>query len=381
MTDVAIVGVGESEQGYLPFCTTLQLQSDAIAAALEDAGLEPAQIDALFCTGLPHYSAVLAAEYHGIRPRYFDSTEGGGASFGLFVEHAAAAITAGLCTTALIVYGSTQRSRRARSLAGSVPDEGPQSQFELPYRPLLPISAYALATQRHMFEYGTTPQQLAEVAVSTRRWAELNPNAVLRKTLTIDDVLQSPMVSTPIHREEICLVTDGAGAVIVTTVERGRSLRQPPIIVLGHGAMTTHHAISQMPDLTRTGAAESGSAAFGMAGVGPDDIDVVQLYDSFTITPLICLEDLGFCPKGEGGAFVSGERTAPGGALPMNTQGGGLAYTHPGMFGVFQLIEATLQLRGDLGPRQVIGAELALVHSVGNVFSVHSTVILGRGGG
>ncbi len=378
VTQVAIAGIGESEQGAVPGRTLLGLQSDAIAASLDDCGIDPAEIDALFCTGIPRYAALMAAEYHGITPTFFDSTEAGGASFPLFVEHAAAAIHTGRCRTALIVYGSDQRSRRRRRLGGQIEEDLPQAQFEAPYGPLLPISAYALAANRHMFEFGTRPEQLAEIAVSTRRWAERNPSAFQRTPLTVNDVLASPMISSPIHREEICLVTDGAGAILLTTLERARTLRPPAVAVLGYGAATSHYTISQMPDLVRTAAADSGRRAFAMAGLGPADVDVAGLYDSFTITVLLALEDLGFCAKGEGGAFVAGGRTGPGGSLPVNTSGGGLAHTHPGMLGIFLLIEAVRQLRGGLGKRQVPNARIALVHGVGGVLSAHATVLLGR---
>ena len=374
---IAIVGIGESAQGDVPDRTALGLQSDAIAAALDDAGLTGADVDGLFCTGLPKYAALQAAEYHGMTPAVLDSTEAGGASFPLYVGHAAAAIAAGLCHTALIVYGSDQRSRRRRRLGGQVADDLPRAQFEAPFHPLLPISAYALAAARHRHEFGTTAEQLASIAVTTRAWAQRNPVAYRRDPLTVDDVLASPMLSSPIHREEACLVTDGGGAVIVTTLERARSLRRRPIAVLGHGEATSHYTISQMPDLTTTAAADSGRRAFGMAGLSPSDVDVAELYDSFTITVLLALEDLGFCAKGEGGAFVEDGRLGPGGALPTNTSGGGLAYTHPGMLGVFLLIEAVRQLRGDLGDRGVPDAEIALVHGVGGVLSAHATVLLG----
>jgi acetyl-CoA acetyltransferase len=376
---IAIVGVGESRQGSVPDRSVLGLQSDAVAAALDDAGLARSDIDGLFCTGLPKYSALLAAEYHGIHPRYLDSTEAGGASFALFVEHAAAAIRAGLCETALVVYGSVQRSERRRRLGGDVPDTLPQAQLEVPYGPLLPISAYALAANRHMHEHGTTAEQLAQIAVSTREWAARNPQAQKRTPITVEEVLASPMISSPIHREEICLVTDGAGAIIVTSLERARDRRHAPVVALGHGVAMSHYTISQMPDLTRTAAAESGARAFGMAGLTPADVDVAQVYDSFTYTVLVNLEDLGFCAKGEGGAFVEDGRLGPGGALPTNTSGGGLAYTHPGMLGIFQVIEAVRQLRGGLGDRQVPDARIALVHGTGGVLSVHATLLLGPG--
>lgn len=377
--DIAVVGIGESAQGAVPERSVLQLQSDAIHAALADAGLSVRDIDAVFCTGLPRYPSLMVAEYNGIGPvLYSDSTEAGGASFEFYVEHACAALAAGLCSTALIAYGSTQRSSQSRRLAGVVPETTPQAQFEIPYAPLLPISAYALAAQRHMFEFGTTAEQLAEIAVSTRRWAAMNPAAFVRDPITVRDVLDSPLLSSPIHRLEACLVTDGAGAVILTTLDRARSLRQPPVLVLGHGEAHAHFTISQMPNLTHTAAAVSGHRAFEMAGVAPQDIDVAEIYDSFTITVLLSLEDLGFCEKGAGGSFVAGGRTAPGGSFPLNTSGGGLSYSHPGMFGIFLLIEATRQLRGGLGSRQVPGARLALAHGTGGVLSSHGTVVLGR---
>jgi acetyl-CoA acetyltransferase len=377
-TSIAVAGVGESRQGSVPDRTLLGLQGDAIEAALADAGVTHAAVDGLFCTGLPRYAALQAAEYHGLRVRHLDSTEAGGASFGLFVEHAAAAIRDGLCEVALVVYGSVQRSERRRRLGGDVAATLPQAQWEAPFAPLLPISAYALAAARHGHEFGTRPEQLAEIAVSTRAWAQRNPAAFRREPLTVDDVLASEVLSSPIHREEACLVTDGAGALIVTSLERARDLRARPAIVLGAGSATSHYTISQMPDLVRTSAAESGRTAFGRAGLMPSDVDVAQIYDSFTITVLLNLEDLGFCAKGEGGPFVAGGRLGPGGALPTNTSGGGLAYTHPGMLGIFQVIEAVRQLRGGLGDRQVPDAEVALVHGTGGVLSVHSTLLLGR---
>jgi acetyl-CoA acetyltransferase len=229
-----------------------------------------------------------------------------------------------------------------------------------------------------MHEYGTRPEELARIAVSTREWAARNPHAQKRDRISVGEVLASPVVSSPIHREEICLVTDGAGALVVTTLERARDLRQPPVVALGHGEAMTHYTISQMPDLTRTAAADSGARAFAMAGLTPADVDVAQVYDSFTFTVLVNLEDLGFCAKGEGGAFVADGKLGPGGTLPTNTSGGGLAYTHPGMLGIFQVIEATRQLRGGLGERQVPDARVALVHGTGGVLSVHSTLLLGR---
>jgi acetyl-CoA acetyltransferase len=241
----------------------------------------------------------------------------------------------------------------------------------------MPVGAYALAASRHMHEFGTTGEQLAQIAVDARRWASGNPRARHRDPITIDDVLASPMVASPLHKLDCCLVTDGAGAVVLTSADRAASLAKPPALVLGTGTCHTHSMISEMPNLTTTGAVVSGAEAFAEAGIGPADVDVLQLYDSFTITVLLLLEDLGFCPKGEGGPFVADGVLGPGGTLPANTTGGGLAYTHPGMFGIFLLVEAVRQLRGECGDRQVPGAEVALAHGSGGALSAMSTTILG----
>jgi acetyl-CoA acetyltransferase len=354
-----------------------------IREALDDAGLTVADVDAVFCCTSPGWAASMElAEYLGIAPRYTDSTQTGGSSFEIHVEHAAAAIALGLCEVAVIVYAATPKSSFKRGGPGfgsrqGAPGPTPGAEWELPYGLRLPMGAYALAASRHMYEFGTTSEQLAQIAVDTRRWATMNPRARLRDPIEVADVLASPMQASPLHKLDCCLVTDGAGAVVLTSTERARHLRKPPALVLGTGTCTTHTIISQMPDLTTTGAAVSGPLAFAAAGLAPADVDVAQIYDSFTITVLLLLEDLGFCPKGEGGRFVADGVLGPGGALPTNTSGGGLAYTHPGMFGIFLLVEAVRQLRGECGPRQVPDAEVALAHGSGGVLSAMSTVILG----
>jgi acetyl-CoA acetyltransferase len=254
------------------------------------------------------------------------------------------------------------------------------AEWELPYGMRMPMGPYALAASRHMAEFGTTAEQLAEIAVSTRAWAALNPRARYRDRITVDDVLASPMQSSPLHLLDCCLVTDGAGAFVMTSAERARDLARPPVYVLGAGTCHDHGMISQMPDLTVTPGVVSGASAFGQAGIKPSDVDVLMAYDSFTITALLHLEDLGFCAKGEGGAFVEDGRTAPGGLLPMNTNGGGLSYTHPGQYGMFLIVEAARQLRGEAGPRQVRTAEIAVAHGSGMVLSVMSTLVLGTEG-
>jgi acetyl-CoA acetyltransferase len=228
-----------------------------------------------------------------------------------------------------------------------------------------------------MHQFGTTREQLAAVAVAAREWALLNPKAWEKKPLTIEGVLSARMVSYPFTVRDCCLVTDGGGAIVVTSAERARSLKKPPAYMLGCGQSTTHASISSMPDLTVTGALISGKAAYQMAKLGASDVDAVELYDAFTINTILFLEDLGFCKKGEGGAFVSGGRIAPKGSLAVNTNGGGLSYCHPGMYGLFLLIEAVRQLRGECGPRQVKDCEVALAHGNGGVLSSQATVILG----
>jgi acetyl-CoA acetyltransferase len=377
--DVAIVGVAESDLGETD-ASILRLQTQAILAALDDAGLALRDVDGLCTNGLSRFSTTLLAEYLGIAPVWTDSTFAGGASYEIFVGRAAEAIRAGQCETALIAYGSNQRSARSRRLDGSAEPHTPEALFEAPYGPLNPISLYAMAAQRHMHDFGTTSEQLAEVAVAARSWALLNPKAFHHDSgpLTVEAVLASPMVSSPLHTLDCCLVTDGGGAVVLTSLERARSLRRPPIVILGYGEATTNQGMSQIPDLTSTGAVAAGRRAFAMAALRPADVDVVQLYDSFTITVLLTLEALGFCARGESGPFVEHGRLGPGGDFPINTSGGGLSYCHPGMFGIFLLIEAARQLRGEAGLRQLPRARTAVCHGTGGILSTHATVILGR---
>ena len=370
----AVVGVAESNLGAVgPGITDLDLIGQATARALADAGLRTSDVDALFASSSTDLVPGLnAAEYLGIRPRYADSTSAGGSSFIIHLFHAAAAIDAGLCSVALIVYGSTQRSA-----AGGLSSVATPFPYEAPFHPRAPASAYALAAARHMHEFGTTREQLAEVAVAARRWAQLNPVAFSREDLSIADVLASRMVSSPLTVRDCCLVTDGGGAVVVTSAERARDLPQQPAYLLGAGEANWHMNISAMPDLTVTAARDSGARAFAMAGLTVDDVDVAGLYDAFTISPLLFLEDLGFCAKGEGGSYVENGAIAPGGRFPVNTNGGGLSYCHPGQYGLFLIIEAVRQLRGEAGARQVSTPSVALVHGSGGVLSSQATALLG----
>jgi acetyl-CoA acetyltransferase len=370
---VAIVGLAEFGLGIAPEGSTpVDVMGNAALAALDDAGLTTADVDGLLAasTQLP-WATVSLGEFLGVQPRFSDSTQLGGSSFMAHLHHAALAITGGACEVAVIGYGSTQRTvGRAKA---SVQEIDPA---EAPYRPMNPVTAYALAASRHMYEFGTTREQLAEVAVAARKWAQRNPDAWSKKDLTVEDVLGAPMVADPLGVKDCCLVTDGGAAVVVTSAERARSLTDKPVYLLGAGEAHSHRHISHMPDLVRTSAVDSGARAFEMAGLKPADVDVLQLYDAFTITPILFLEDLGFCAKGEGGPFVSGGRIAPGGELPLNTNGGGLSYQHPGMYGLLAIVEGARQLRGE-STGQVDGAHIALAHGNGGVLSTQCTVVLG----
>jgi acetyl-CoA acetyltransferase len=371
---VAIIGAAESDLGAVAaLMSPIDLMAQGICRALEDAGLTLRDVDGVFCaTTQARTSAMSLVEYLGLPNAYTDSTIVGGSSFEVHVAHAHAALEAGLCSVAVVAYGSTQRTvgRRAASSREFNP-------YETPFKPFLPASAYAMAANRHMHEYGTTREQMAAVAVAAREWALLNPAAWEKKPLTIADVLNARPISDPFTVRDICLVTDGGGAIVLVKADRAKSMKQKPVYVLGSGQSITHAAISSMPVLTHTGAIESGRQAYRAAGLAASDIDVVALYDAFTINTILFLEDLGFCPKGEGGRFVEGGTIAPNGTLAVNTNGGGLSYCHPGMYGLFLLIEAVRQLRGACGKRQVADANFALVHGNGGVLSAQATTILG----
>ena len=375
----AIAGVATFGCGEAPGFSEMELLARSAHAAVADAGLKMSDIDGL-CTasvGSTMWSMPVV-EYLGIRPTFIDSTMVGGSSFIAHLLPAMHALQSGQCNAVLVCYGSTQRTstfgRREIAQARRWMDPQP---YETPYEPFNPPSAYALATSRHMHQYGTTRRDLAEVAVAARRWAQLNPEAFMRDPLSIDDVLAARMVSDPLSVRDCCLVTDGGGAYVLVRAERAKDLPKPPVYVLGNGTAVWNRQISAMPDLTVTAATQSGREAYAMAGLGAKDMDVVQLYDAFTINTLLFLEDLGFCKKGEAGAFVRDGGIAPGGRLPVNTNGGGLSCVHPGMYGIFALIEAVRQLRGECGDRQVAGAHTAIAHGNGGTLSSQSTAVLG----
>ncbi|MEU7407726.1 MULTISPECIES: thiolase C-terminal domain-containing protein [Streptomyces] len=382
---VAVVGVSLSDCGRVPDATPYALHAQAARRALADAGLDRARVDGLASAGLGTLAPVEVAEYLGLRPTWVDSTSVGGSAWEVMAAHAADAIAAGHANAVLLVYGSTARSdikagRRTGNLSFGA--RGPL-QFEVPYGHTL-IAKYAMAARRHMIEYGTTVEQLARVAVQARANAALNPEAMYRAPITVDDVLSGPMIADPFTKLHCCLRSDGGAAVLLAAEEYVRDCRTSPVWILGTGEHVSHAAMSEWPDFTLSPAAVSGRLAFARAGVTPEEIDFAELYDAFTYMTLVTLEDLGFCAKGEGGAFVGeGRLLVRGGELPVNTDGGGLSAQHPGMRGLFLLVEAVRQLRGEAGERQVRARDgglprLGLASGTGGWFCSAGTVVLAR---
>jgi acetyl-CoA acetyltransferase len=374
---IAIAGIHEYESRWAPDKTSFQIMGECAREALADAGLALSDVDGLFCATMTMgaMGPVQVAEYLNLKPRYLDGSNIGGSSFLSHVAHAAAAIHTGLCDVALILYGSTAASDAVAIGTGNSSGGDPGAAFQTPYGMTL-VSSYAMVAQRHMYEYGTTSEQLADIAVSTRYHASLNPHAKMRNPITREDVLQSRVIADPLHLLDCCIISDGGGALVVTSLERAKDLRQKPIIVRGTGVSVAHREIGA-PDLTTIAAKQSGEHAFAMAGMSPSDVDLCTIYDSFTITVLCTLENLGFCKKGEGGGFVENGGIRLGGRLPVNPDGGGLSSNHSGMRGIFLVIEAVRQLRGGLGERQVEGAEVALAHGTGGFLGLmHSGATL-----
>ena len=381
-----IAGIGLSDYPKAPDLDAVQHHALALQRALDDCGLPKREIDGYVSAGggggMMIDDAVTMAEYFGIDHRWVDGTMTGGSSFEFHVQHAAAAIRQGYCDTVLITYGSDQLSRMGRTLGtGGFARTGQRVpgpiQFEVPYGNSL-VGAYAMVARRHMHEFGTTSEQLAEIAVGVREFARLNPNAMYRDPLGVDGVVNSRMIADPLHKLDCCVISDGGGAVILTTAERARDLRQPPVYVLGAAGAQTHWNISQCPDFTSSAAVASGAEAFAQAGLTPDDIDTIQFYDSFPITALVLHEGLGFCPKGEGGKFVQEGHLRRGGDLPLNTDGGGLSSCHPGMRGIFLIVEAVRQLRGQAGAAQVPDCRVALAIGSGGWLSCIGAVVMGK---
>ena len=371
---IAIGGGGESDEiAKVPGKSSLQHHAEAAYNALEDAGISIDQVDGLLTAG---YSSMVVAEYLGITPTFTDGTNVGGSSFIIHIAHAMAAIRAGYCNVVLVTHGQAGRSARTRAVADAAE---PGSQFEAPYGIINAPAAYSLAASRYMHIYGEdrTRDAMAEIAVSTRKWAQLNPKAYMRDPMTKEDYHNSRWVAWPFHLLDCCIVTDAGGAYVITSADVAKDLKKQPVWVLGAAESHDHAIISQMPDLTSPISKDTGARAFGMAGVVHSDIDLAMIYDSFTYTVLVTLEALGFCKPGEGPEFVANQRTAPGGDFAMNTSGGGLSYTHSGMYGMFLVLEAVRQLRGETGERQLASPEIALINGTGGYLSSAGTAILG----
>ncbi|MET7661562.1 acetyl-CoA acetyltransferase [Streptomyces sp. NPDC005463] len=380
---VAIAGIALSDCGRVDEATPYALHAQAARRAVADAGLTPDVVDGFASAGLGTLAPVEVAEYLGLKPRWVDSTSVGGSTWEVMAAHAADAIAQGHARAVLLVYGSTARAdikaeRRTSNLSFGA--RGPL-QFEVPYGHSL-IAKYAMAARRHMHEYGTTLEQLAEVAVQARANAALNPEAMFRDPVTVDDVLDGPMIADPFTKLHCCIRSDGGAAVLLVAEDLLPDCAKSPVWMLGSGEYVSHTTMSEWDDFTVSPAAVSGKLAFERAGVRPDEIDLAEIYDAFTYMTLVTLEDLGFCAKGEGGSFVEKGRLLRDGGLPTNTDGGGLSAQHPGMRGLFLLVEAVRQLRGEAGERQVrktggMLPRLAVASGTGGWFCSSGTVVLG----
>ncbi|MBR0657826.1 thiolase [Roseomonas sp. JC162] len=372
--EIAIVGAAESTRiGAVPEMAQIMLHADAALNAMADAGLKPSDIDGVACVGPMMPQQI--AHYLGITPKWVDGTGVGGCSFMLHVRHAAAAIHAGYAKTILITHGESGKSRIN---ATPRPPE-PQSlngQFEAPFGPMGPPTLFPIPVLRYMKATGTTHEHLAQVAVVQREWAGKNPRAAFRDPITIADVLNSKMIAYPFRLLQCCLVTDGGGALILTSADRAKDFPQKPVYILGSGESVETTMVSQMQDFTSSRAFRvAGPTAMEMAGIKHSDVDHLMIYDAFAHLPLYGLEDLGFVKRGEAKDFIWEGNTRPGGKLPLNTNGGGLSYTHTGMYGMFALQESVRQVRG-IAPAQVPDVEISVCHGVGGMFSASGTIVM-----
>ncbi|GJH27048.1 thiolase C-terminal domain-containing protein [Caballeronia novacaledonica] len=382
---VAIVGVGESEIGRVPHMSGLGLNAQAAKRALEDAGLKVSDIDGVltaYSFTEPYFMlGSVVCEYLGLKPRFNASVVAGGASPAVMLKHAAEAIASGQAETILVCAGENRASGQSRDAAVASLVAVGHPYFEQPYGTSIP-GFYAMIAQRHMHVYGTTREQMAHVAVQSRAHALMHPNAHMKTPLTMDQVLTAKPIADPLGMLDCCLISDAGGAFVVTSAERAADLKCKPVYLQGIGEYHTHEHLMCAPSLTEFGATESGRVAYEMAGLKPTDIDVAELYDCFTIVPIIEVEELGFCAPGEGGAFFAEGHARLGGTIPVNTHGGMLSHAHAGAAGgLFGIVEAVRQLRGGLGARQVEDAEVALVHNEGGILSSHCTVILANAKG
>ena len=373
---VAIVGASETtELGRIPNLSQLQLHADAALNAMADAKIQPSDIDGVATAGA---SPTEIVHYLGIEPRWADGTSVGGCSFMLHVRHAVAAIEAGHCNTVLITHGESGRSGVGRGgFFGGGGGASLAGQFEMPYGPNGPTTMFTIGVLRYMKEFGLTHEQLASVAVVQREWAGLNPRAMFRDPITVADVVESRMIAYPFHKLECCLVTDGGGALILTTAERATDFPTNPVYILGTGESVETPMISQMQDLTTSRSFRiAGRDAMQSAGINHDDVDHLMVYDAFAHLPIYGLEDLGFVERGEAGAFIEEGHTRPGGTLPLNTNGGGLSYMHSGMYGMYALQESVRQIRGTAAA-QVTDAEVSVCLGVGGMFAASGCIVMG----
>jgi acetyl-CoA acetyltransferase len=369
---VTVVGAAETtELGVIPNLSQIQLHADAALNAMAECGLKPKDIDGI-ATAVE--TPVQLAHYLGITPTFVDGTSVGGCSFMIHVRHAAAAIEAGLAKTILVTHGESGKSRVGNP-PRSVPPSSLQGQFEQPYGPMGPPSLFTVPVLRYMKRYGVTVEQIAEVCVVQREWAGKNSRATFRNPITVEDVLSSRMIAYPFRLLMCCLVTDGGGALILTSAERARDFPTRPVYILGTGESVETPMVSQMEDFTSSRAFRvAGPTAFQQAGINGNDVDHLMIYDAFAHLPLYGLEDLGFVPRGEAARFIGDRNTAPGGKLPLNTNGGGLSYMHSGMYGMYALQESIRQMRG-IAPAQVPGAKISVCHGVGGMFAASGTII------
>ena len=369
---VAIVGAAETTNlGKIPELSQLGLHADAALNAMANAGIGPKDIDGIVTA---RETPTDTAHYLGITPTWVDGTTVGGCSFMIHVRHAAAAINEGLCETVLVTHGESGRSNVGRSRPPIAPSSLP-GQFEIPYGPLGPPTMFTIPVLRYMKEYGLTDEQLANISVVQREWAGKNPRASFRDPITVDDVLNSRMIAYPFRLLQCCLVTDGGGALILTSAERAKDFPTKPVYILGTGESVEGPMVSQLEDFTTSRAFRvSGKKAFDEAGISPSEVDHLMIYDAFAHLPIYGLEDLGFCKRGEAADFIWERNTAPGGKLPLNTNGGGLSYMHSGMYGMYALQESVRQMRGT-APAQVEGARISVSHGVGGMFGAAGTII------
>lgn len=382
---VAFIGAADTEVGILPGRTPMELCAEAAMKAIADAGLEKSDVDGLLsCNAMAQplmYPAEALAEYLQMFPRYCMAVGAGGGTTFSAIHHAASAIVTGMADIIVVAMADSMRSGLTRDQAMQVQASTGHPEFEQPYGPTVP-AYYALIAQAHMAEYGTTQEQFAGIAVACREHASRNPAAQMRDPITVEDVVASRMIADPLHLLDCSLVSDGGSAVVLCSAERAAELRDDPVYLLGAGEGHTHEHISAAHSLTTSAAREAGERAYRMAGLGPKDMHFAQLYDCFTPTVLVELEDLGFCAKGEGGAFVDSGALRPGGSLPVNTHGGLLSHSHPGNPGsMFALTESIWQLRHTAGDRQVADARHGLVHAQGGIMSSHTALVLSRDGG